>query len=324
MLRPGRGFWVATLAALGAAGILTTAGTAAPSATLVVQVVPGAISAGEPALAVATFRNLSRVTLPQARVTLHFPKGLSVVSAPNCGKITPTTQNVVCSLGDVPSGAFAHAYVSARLSGQLTQNESIRVTFALRVGPGTPQPILSGASAKVLASTDSANRGSCRKIPATLTAIFAQQVTSLPSPPPTASDSLKLPCTPLAVGVNPAPAGDFNTKLANVDVPQLSKPAIVKLFFPNETLPDEQLISNLPPGARPSFDNPHPLWRLDDKTGARYVVPKCLPGNEFPKGWHSCIISVLADPNDPGHDYDSGTITLKVQGMGFGDPRYIG
>jgi hypothetical protein len=299
------------------------AGTAAPSATLVVQVVPGAISAGEPALAVATFQNLTHVMLPQARVTLHFPKGLSVVSAPNCSAFTATTQNVVCSFGNVPAGALAHAYVSARLSGKLSQNESVRVTFALRVGPGTPQPILTGASAKVLASTDSANRGSCRKVPSTLTAIFAGQTTSLPAPP-TAADTLNLPCTPLAVGVNPPPPGNFITKQANVDVPQLSKPAIVKLFFPNETLPDEQLISNLPPGVKPSFDNPHPLWRYDDKTGALYVVPKCLAGGEFPKGWHSCIISVLADPNDPGHDWDSGTITLKVQGMGFGDPKFQG
>jgi hypothetical protein len=323
MLRPGRGFWVATLAAFAAAGVLTTSVSAAPSATLTVQLVPGAISAGEAGLAVATFHNLSHVTLPQARVTLHFPKGLSVVSAPNCGHITPTTQNVVCGFGNVPSGAFANAYVSARLSGTLAQNESIRVTFALRVGPGTPQPILTGASAKVLASTDAANRGNCRKVPSSLSAIFAQQITSLPGPP-TAADSLQLPCTPLAVGVNPAPAGGYNTQLANVDLPQLSRPAIVKLFFPNETLPDEQLITNLPPGVKPSFDNPHPLWRLDDRTGARYVVPKCLAGGEFPKGWHSCIVSVVPDPNDPGHDYDSGTITLKVQGMGFGDPRFIG
>src|SRR5262249_8800989 len=159
--------------------------------------------------------------------------------------------------------------------------------------------------------------------PSTLTATFEQQITSLPSPP-TAADGLKLPCTPLAVGVNPAPPGDYNTKLANVDVPSLNKPAIVKLFFPNETLPDEQWISNLPPGAKPRFDNPPPLWRLDDKTGKRFVVPKCLPGPSFPKGWHSCVISVIADPNDPFHDYDSGTITLLVQGLGFGDPRFIG
>ena len=29
-------------------------------------------------------------------------------------------------------------------------------------------------------------------------------------------------------------------------------------------------------------------------------------------------------PNAVGHDYDSGTITLRVQGAGFGDPKYIG
>jgi hypothetical protein len=290
---------------------------------LIVQLVPGAVSAGEPALAIATFHNVGHVTLPQARVTLHFPKGLSVVSAPNCGKITQAGQNVVCSFGNVPSGTLAHAYVMARLSSALTQNQSFRVSFALRVGPGTPQPILTGASAKVLASTDAANRGSCRKVPASLSAVFGEQITSLPAPP-TAADSLKLPCTPLAVGVNPAPPGDYKTKLANVDVPVLSKPAIVKLFFPNETLPDEKWIANLAPNAVPSFDNPHPLWLLNEQTGKRYVVPKCLAGGEFPKGWHSCVLSVLADPNDPAHDYDSGTITLKVQGMGFGDPRYIG
>jgi hypothetical protein len=323
MLRPGRGFWVATLAALAAAGLLTTSGSAAPSATLTVQLVPGAVSAGEPALAIATFHNVGHFTLPQSRVTLHFPKGLSIVSAPHCGKVTQSGQNVVCSFGDVPSGTFSNAYVVARLSGALAQNQSFRVSFALRVGPGTPQPILTGASGKVLASTDAANRGSCRAVPASLSAIFAEQVTSLPSPPQAAA-GLKLPCTPLAVGVNPAPPGDYNTKLANVDVPVLSKPAIVKLYFPNETLPDEKWLSNLPPNTVPSFDNPHPLWRLDDKTGARYVVPKCLPGGEFPKGWHSCVLSVVAAPNDPGHDFDSGTITLKVQGMGFGDPKYIG
>jgi len=283
MLGLGRGACLATLAVAPTAALLATPAMAAPSATLTVQLVPGAVSAGEPALAVATFRNLSRVTLQHARVTLQFPRGLSIVAAPDCGKFTATTQNVVCSFGDVQSGASAKAYVSAKLSSALRQNEAIRVTFALRVGPGTPAPILTGASAKVLASTDSANRGACRRVPSTLTAVFAEQRTSLPSPP-TAADNLKLPCTPLAVGVNPAPLGDYNTKLANVDIPQLSRPAIVKLYFPNETLPDEQLISNLPPGARPSFDNPHPLWRFDDKTGARFVVPKCPGGGGFPRG----------------------------------------
>jgi hypothetical protein len=323
MLGLRRVSWVALPAAAVGALVLAGVGGAAPSATLTVQLVPGAVSAGEPALAVATFHNLAAVTLPRARVTLHFPKGLSVVSAPGCAKVTASTVNVVCAFGDVPSGASRQAFVSARLSAHLRQNQAIKVTFALRVGAGTPQPIQTGASAKVLASTDSANHGNCRKVPTTLTAVFEQQVTSLPTPP-VAAPGLKLPCTPLAVGVNPAPPGNYKTKLANVDVPELTKPAIVKLFFPNETLPDEQWISNLPAGVRPSFDNPHPLWRLDDKTGALHVVPKCLASGEFPKGWRSCVLSVIADPNDPAHDYDSGTITLRVQGVGFGDPRYIG
>ena len=112
-------------------------GSGGPSATLTVQLVPGAVSAGEPALAIATFRNLSRVTLPRARVTLHFPNALTVISAPDCGKVDARRPGTcVCGFGDVPSGGSAQASVSARLAAHLTQNQSIRVTFALRVGPG--------------------------------------------------------------------------------------------------------------------------------------------------------------------------------------------
>ena len=73
--------------------------------------------------------------------------------------------NVVCDFGNVRSHGVAKAFVSASVSPRLGQNQSIRVGFALRVGPGAPQPILTGASAKVLASTDASNRGSCRKVP---------------------------------------------------------------------------------------------------------------------------------------------------------------
>jgi hypothetical protein len=296
---------------------------AAASATLTVQLVPGAVSAGEPALAVATFRNLSSSTLPNARVTLHFPKGLSVVSAPGCAPISASTVNVVCSFGDVPRGATREAFVSARLASHLSQNQNIRVGFALRVGPGFPQPIETGASATVLASTNAANRGSCRKVPVSLSATFNQQVTSLVHPP-TADPGLHLPCTPLAVGVSTTPPGlHFITQQANVDVPALSKPSVVKLVFPNEKLPDEKLVTSTPNGIRPSFDNPDPLWRVDND-GKRFVVPLCKPGNKFPAGWHSCIVSVIVNPNDPGHDWDSGTITLLVQGTGFGDPKFQG
>ena len=299
MLGSRRGFWAGLLAAAIGSAVLASSAPATPSATLTVQLVPGAVSAGEPALAIATFHNLSRVTLPRARVTLNFPKALTVISAPGCGKVTATTRNVVCGFGDVPSGGSAQASVSARLAAHLEQNQSIRVTFALRVGPGTPVPILTGASAKVLASTDAANRGACRVAPTTLTARFEQQVTSLPAPPST-DPRLKLPCTPLAVGVNPPPSGGvYNTRLANVDIPKLTKPAIVKLFFPNETLPDENLITNLPPGVKPSFDNPNPLWRFDEKTGKRFVVPKCLR-RQLPGGLALLHPQRLRRPQRPG------------------------
>jgi hypothetical protein len=315
---------VALLAAFVAAGTAAMPAPAAPSATLTVQVVPGAVSAGQPALAVAKFRNLSHATLQDVRVTLHFPAGLSVLSASGCGSVKSSAGNVVCSFGDVAGGAGVQASVSARLAAHLSQNRSIKVTFALRVGSGTTPPILTGASAKVLASTDGANRGSCLKVPQALTATFEQQITSLPSPP-SADPGLKLPCTPLSVGVQPTPKGGaFKTRIASVDVPKLRKPAIVKLYFPNETLPDEAWIDNLPAGAKPSFDNPNPLWRIDEKTGALHVVPRCKAGGTLPAGWQACVLRVEVDPTDPARDWDSGTITLRVQGNGLGDPRFIG
>ena len=113
----------------------------------------------------------------------------------------------------------------------------MNVQFALRVGPGRPKPILTGASAQVLASTDGANRGNCLLAPRPLSATLDAQVTALPAPP-TADPSLNVPCTPLSVAVSPAPVGHgYNTKMASVGLPKLVKPAFVKLTFANETLP---------------------------------------------------------------------------------------
>ena len=106
-------------------------------------------------------------------------------------------------------------------------------------------------------------------------------------------------------------------------MPKLTHPALVKLTFANETLPDERLISNIPPGRTPSFDNPNPLWELDGAApGGRKIVPVCKPGPTLPAGWDSCIVKVFAV--DPYGDLDQGYITLLVQGSGFGDPRWAG
>ena len=321
---PKRALLALAAATTSLAAVLAPTGAAAPNATLTVQLVPGAVSAGEPALAVATLHNVGSVTLPDVRINLHFPPGLTVVSAPGCTSVGGSTTNYVCDVGDVRSGAYTKTNVSARVSSSLKESRNVRVGFALRVGPGRPLPVITGASAKVLASNTVDKVGSCLKVPHTLTATLDQQETSLPAPP-VADPSLKLPCTPLAVGVSPTPPDrGFKTKLASVDVPKLSHPAKVVLTFPNETLPDEALIGGLPPGVRPSFDNPNPLWRLDDRTGRRFVVPMCKPGPTFPPGWRSCVVKVVPNPNDPAHDYDSGTITLLLQGSGFGDPHYIG
>ena len=298
--------------------------SAGPNATLTVQVVPGAVSAGQPVLAVATFRNVGAEALPDVVVDLHLPAGLSVARVPaGCRRPGGSATNVVCSFGDVPRGRNAERRRQRRGEPEPPRvPASVRVSFALRVGPGRPAPILTGASARVLASSDASNRGSCDRLPSTLTATLDDQVTALPSPP-VAAPSLHLPCTPLAVGVEPKPArGGFVTDVARVTVPTLERPAIVKLTFPDETLPDEKMIDNLPAGAVPSFQNPDPLWRLDSKTGKRYVVPRCRRGGRFPQGWRSCIVSVQSTDTDG--DYDTGTITLRVQGAGFGDPAYVG
>ena len=112
----------------------------------------------------------------------------------------------------------------------------------------------------------------------TFTATLDQQTTELPKPP-LADPALHLPCTPLSVGVSPNPGG-YKTAVSSVGVPKLTHPALVKLTFANETLPDERLISNIPPGRTPSYDNPNPLWELDGAApGGRKIVPVCALSN---------------------------------------------
>jgi hypothetical protein len=318
-------------AALAAGLVAVPAGSSSgSSASLTVQLVPGAVSAGQPALAVATFQNLGQATLPNVVVDLHFPTGLTVPAAPaGCTRPSGSLANVVCSLGDVSRGQTRHTYVTAHVSKTLSASTNIHVTFALRVGPGLPAPILTGASAQVLASTDASNRGNCKATPTTLVAVHENQVTALPSPPK-ASPSLGLPCTPLSVGVDPAPVAPagvtFKTQEAAVVIPDLVHPTIVKLTFPNEELPDEKWENDIPAGRTPSFDNPNPLWLVNPTTGRLFVVPKCVGGDKLPAGWHSCVLEVHATDTGTGptNDLDQGWIKLLVQGVGFGDPRYMG
>jgi hypothetical protein len=313
------------LAAVGCCA-LAAVGVPAPSGArtnvlLTVQLAPGTVSAGQAALAVATFQNVGATPLPNVVVDLRFPRGLSVSGTPHgCHRPGGSSVAVVCSLGDVPRGATRHAYVTARVAKSLGGVKRVRVQFALRVGAGLPAPILTGASARVLASNDASNRGSCRAVPRTITATLDHQITALPSPPK-ADPALRAPCTPLSVGVDPPPAGPYKTKEATVGLPALVRPAIVKLTFANEQLPDESLEDDIPPGRTPSFDNPNPLWVLNPD-GRRFVVPRCLTGNRFPAGWHSCILRVHAI--DVNGDLDRGWIKLLVQGQGYGDPRFVG
>jgi hypothetical protein len=259
-------------------------------------------------------------------VSLHFPKGFTISKAEDCTAIPGSKVDVDCALGDIARGATKSANVIAVVDRSLPKAENVNVQFALRVGAGRPKPIVTGASAHVLASTDGANRGSCLPVPRALSASLGAQVTALPAPP-IADPSLQVPCTPLSVAVSPKPVGQgYHTDMASVGLPKLVHPTTVKLTFANETLPDENMIDNVPAGKHPSMENPNPLWIYYPDTGKRFVVPRCNAGPTFPQGWRSCILKVIATDtgNGPSDDLDQGYITLYVQGAEFGDPRYLG
>jgi hypothetical protein len=299
--------------------------TGGPNVVLSVRLVPGTVSAGQPALAVAVFRNVGATPLPNVVVSLHFPTGLTIRNPNGCTRVGSSNTDADCSLGTVPAGRTIQASVTAQVAKSLPHQSQIHVQFALRVGAGRPTPILTGASAQVLASSDSANRGSCLAAPRAISATLAGQVTALPAPPK-ADPSLDVPCTPLSVAVAPPPVGQgFHAQMSSVGLPKLTQPAVVKLTFANETLPDEDMIDNVPPGRHPSMDNPNPLWLYNPDTGRLAVVPRCKAGNQFPGGWHSCILKVIATDTGtgPNDDLAQGYITLLVQGAGFGDPRYV-
>src|SRR5262245_18153276 len=207
-----------------------TAGGAKQSLIVRVQLVPGAVSPGQSALAVLTFHNTSSDPLTNVVVRLRFPSAFaSVAPPPECTKLAGSALRVSCRLGNVAAGKVAHSYVPAQISKNLTSTQPVNVGFSVKVGPGNPQPLLAAASTQVLASVDAANTGGCQKAPKSLGAVLGAQVTEIPTPP-SADPALKLPCTPLAVGVAPKPVGQgFKTSISNADVPKLEKPAVVKL-----------------------------------------------------------------------------------------------
>jgi hypothetical protein len=312
------------LVAVLAAGLTGSTLAAPPSVSLTVQLVPGVVSPDKQELAIATFHNFSPVALPGVVVTVHLPKGFTVVSPGKCLILKRTAGTIACSLGEVSPHATVTANVISRAPKAIPRETSVRATFVLRVGAGRPNPILTGTSAKVLASNNDAEKGSCSVRPAPITATLNDQETALVAPSAAAA-SLGLLCTPLTVGVEPKPGGgSYKTQISSVGLPELAHPTVVKLTFANETLPDEKWIDDIVPGTRPAFDNPNPLWMLEAKApGGKRVVPKCKAGPSFPAGWRTCVIQVHAVDVYPG-DYDKGWIKLLVQGTGFGDPRYIG
>ncbi len=321
--RPGRAAAGMVLAALALALALVPTVSARPDLELTVQIAPGTVSAGHDALAIISLANTGPSALPDVAVTLQFPSQFTRARAAACIPRAGSGVALDCRLGTVASGATRKTFVVALVSDHLKGERSVRVGFGLRVGPGNPQPIYTSASTVILGSgsASSATQGACNVKPRTLSATLDAQTTELPSPP-RAALSLGLPCTPLSVGVAPAPHG-YRTRLASVTLPRLTRPAVVVLRFPDETLPDERLISNLPPHTVPNVDNNRdPLWVINPLDAHhRTIVPAC-PEGRLPLGWQSCILGVRQ--SDVDGDADTGTITLLVRGAGFGDPRYVG
>ena len=189
MFRPGRGSWGVLLTAVLAAGVLATSGTAAPSATLTVQLVPGAVSAGEPALAVATFHNVSGVTLPNARVTLALPEG----------PLGRGGSELRQGHRDDPQRRLRFRRRAERPHRPgLRQRAALRPARTERVDQGhlrasrrqrdgrsrssrAPRPRCSPRRTRPTA-------GAAGRCPTSLTAVLDHQITSLPSPSPAADE----------------------------------------------------------------------------------------------------------------------------------------
>ncbi len=323
-IRTARRVAIAAAAALAALAVglgLTATGEAGGNATLTVSLVPGTISVGSPALAIAKVTNNGPSTLTHVVVTLTFPASVTI-DAPGCSPATGSTLGVACPLGSLKKGSVATAFVtfiaSAVPQGSFTVAGAATWDAGTQSkGKGGSKDVVSAGSNPALLFTDAAHSGSCAVNPQALTAQFGGQTTDLPSPP-VVDPALGLPCTPLAVGVE-SPDGfpDANTDIAIVDVPQLSTPATVVLTFPDEHLPG-------------SGDNTNPLSEIDPVTHGLTPVPHCassLDAWTIPTGSDSCYFAV--DPSDSEEDggdgdADGGTISLLVQGTGFGDPRYIG
>jgi hypothetical protein len=316
---------VAAAAAISAAALVAAGvGTAGTSAALTIQVVPGSLSAEQTGLALASLTNNGPSTLTHVLVRVDFPSAVTVTAPAGCTPASGPVGSVTCSLGKLKAGTSATRAVSfgvpsgaasLQLSASATwDSESVGHGSSFAHGRrdnGKSQLTATSSPVTVFAAGDSTHVGTCATS-GSFDAELNGQGTELPSVPATAG-SLGLPCTPLALGVEPQPASfpsGFKTEIAVVDLPQLQQPATVLLSFPDENLPG-------------SVDNLYPLREFPNwpDTSVIVTVPQCQ-GGAIPSGFDSCIASVT--PNDPDEDADAGTIALLVQGSGLGDPRYAG
>ena len=170
---------------------------------LTVQLVPGEVSAGQPALAVAAASATSApVDAPERRRQPPLPLGAHGRRTPAPARaVAGSSVDVDCSLGDVASGAPQRERHCAAWAGVSAGRRSVNVQFALRVGSGRPDADPDRRLGQGARLERRRPPRSCLPVPRTITATLDDQVTALPSPP-RASPALGVPCTPLSVAVD--------------------------------------------------------------------------------------------------------------------------
>jgi len=310
--------------------VLVGAGVAGAgaNATLTLQVLPGLLAPGGSGAVAATFTNSGPSTLAHVIVHVTLPAGMTFDSANSSAACNGPAPMVSCSVGTIKKGTeivSTIAFGSAPNTGPVAYGAT-----ATWDAPSVGKP--AGVAGSKNATNATAHAGvislpsgfgaasSCHASGDTLFAASEGQSTQVVAGPNDAG----LPCTPILAGVAPNP-GSHTTDVSFVKLPLLLHPAKAVLTFQDEWLPWP---SGLNPPAGRDFDAPAQLLEYPNypDTSTSVVVPICLnhaTSPTIPSGSDSCIVSVDGS-SDPDEDFDSGTLTLLVQGSGTGDPGYVG
>ena len=159
----------AAIVAIGVAMVAALVGVArveaSGSATLSIALAPGSVTAGQNALAIATFTNNGPSTLTHVLVTLTFSSSVSIFSAPGCTPGSGPTTTVSCAVGNLKKGAVQQIFVTyiPGVTGQLTVNGTATWDAGTQSnGNGGSGDSVSAASTSALVFTSGgANAGNC-------------------------------------------------------------------------------------------------------------------------------------------------------------------